>query len=209
MDVTSNGKGSDKKDDNFPPEEKEKTLSPLAMAAADWLEDEEDELATYWDRFDATKNSGKLSVDNKVQTKQTKEESPSRTTTDTTEQLLDRYFQRRGIDKAEETKYATQIRKATDAAVKASSAEEAIIVLEPIRQYLQFNTKIGGNAYFEIAQALDANGEDDKASYIYTRLAASPHADIRKKSREILSTSPREKRIYKKNVWNFFWNDIE
>jgi hypothetical protein len=84
MDVTSNGKGSDKKDDNFPPEEKEKTLSPLAMAAADWLEDEEDELATYWDRFDATKNSGKLSVDNKVQTKQTKEESPSGTTTDTT-----------------------------------------------------------------------------------------------------------------------------
>lgn len=186
----------------------EEKLSPLAMAAADWLEDEEDELEMYWNRFDDAKSSS-AGINNEsqdakgsIQSKQTSIKSD-----ETTEDRLDRYYESRGIDKREEKKYAPLILKAVESAKKAPSAEEALKELEPIRKYLQYNTKIGENAYFEVAQALDASGEEAEATVIYEQLAASFHADIRKKSRELLAKLPRPKRVYKKNVWKFFWND--
>jgi len=193
--------------------EKEKNLSPLAMAAAEWLEDEEDELTMYWDRFDFARGCDKSRTDdnNTVQNKQevNTQSSSSINFRETTEQRLDRYYEKCGIDKGEERKYAPLIHKAVESAKKAPSAEEALKLLEPIRQYLQFNTKIGGNAYFEIAQALDAIGDQESATVVYQQLADSPHADVRKKSRELLASSThRPKRVYKKNVWSFFWDEF-
>jgi hypothetical protein len=65
-----------------------KPSSPLAMAAADWLEDEKDELESYWNHFDAAKSSGRIITDNK-------ENVPIDRDTTTPEQLLERYYKRR------------------------------------------------------------------------------------------------------------------
>ena len=187
----------------------EKALSPLAMAAADWLEEEEDELAMYWDRFDAAKSNKSAKSESSVDIEENQRRiqgSTFGTEGKTTEELLDRYYESRSIDKGEERKYAKQIRDATEASKRAFSAEEAIRLLEPLQKYLQFNTKVGGNAYFELAQALDANEKEDEATEIYQQLASSPHADIRRKSREVLSKETRPKRVYKTNVWNLFWD---
>lgn len=182
-----------------------KGLSPLAMAAADWLEEEDDELAMYWDRFDAAK-SGTKSITGHEDHEDEDSLPVLSSNEKSTEQLLDGYYQRRGIDKGEEKKYAPLIRKATESSRKASSAEDALKIFKPVRQYLQFNTKLGGYAYLEIAKALDAIDDVNEATMIYEKLAASPHADIRKKSREMLSKVSRPKHEYKRNVWNFFWN---
>ncbi len=149
-------------DESFAPvQEETKALSPLAMAAADWLEEEEDELVLYWDRFDAARSSRSGNNDEEDDDEgQGRQQITSQNDEGaTTEQLLDRYYQGRGIDKKGGRKHGEQIRKATESAGRASSAEDAVKALEPVRPYLQFNTKAGGNAYFELAQALDASGE--------------------------------------------------
>ena len=106
-----------------------------------------------------------------------------------------------------ERQHSSHIKQAIEKSKKASSADEAMQLLTPIRKYLQYNTKLGGNAYFELAQALDANDQVDEATDIYERLASSPHAEIRRKSRELLAMgSSRRKRTYNKSVWNWFWD---
>mmetsp|Transcript_5197 Transcript_5197/g.7246 ORF Transcript_5197/g.7246 Transcript_5197/m.7246 type:complete len:265 (+) Transcript_5197:45-839(+) len=180
-----------------------KPLSPLAMAAADWLEEEEDELALYWDRYDVAKKSS---------SKEQPQSTPPQPLLDTdinttTEERLDRYYESRNIDRGVERQHATQIKHAIETSKKASSADEAIQLLTPIRQYLQYNTKLGGTAYFELAQALDASDQVDEATDIYEKLASSPHVDIRRKSRELLAMgTSRRKRTYSRNVWNWFWD---
>jgi hypothetical protein len=189
-----------------------KPLSPLAMAAADWLEEEEDELAMYWDRYDVAKKSNtSASSSSKQQPQSTPPPEPPPLDTEnnilSTEQRLDRYYESRNIDRGLERKHATQIKQAIEKSTKASSAAEAIQLLTPIRQYLQYNTKLGGNAYFELAQALDANDQLDEATDIYEELACSPHGEVRRKSRELLAMgSSRKKRTYNRNVWNWFWD---
>ena len=180
-----------------------KPLSPLAMAAADWLEEEEDELALYWDRYDVAKKSS---------SKEQPQSTPPQPLLDTdsnttTEERLDRYYESRNIDRGVERQHATQIKHAIETSKKASSADEAIQLLTPIRQFLQYNTKLGGNAYFELAQALDASDQVDEATDIYEKLASSPHVEIRRKSRELLAMgTSRRKRTYSRNVWNWFWD---
>lgn len=190
-----------------------KSLSPLAMAAADWLEEEDDELATYWTRYDVAKTSSD---------QRRRQSAPSLTNNDntldntdderrTTEELLDKYYESRNIDRGMERKYKKEIEDAIEkSSKKASSADEAIQALTPIQQYLQYNTKLGGRAYLELAQAYDANDQIDEATQIYERLALSPHVDIRKRSRELLSMPPlsRPKRTYNRNVWNLFWGNM-
>ena len=189
-----------------------KSLSPLAMAAADWLEEEEDELSKYWDRYDVAKTSSD----------QRPHPTPPPTNNDntldktndegrTTEELLDRYYESRNIDRGMERKYKKEIEDAIEkSSKKASSADEAIQALTPIQQYLQYNTKLGGRAYLELAQAYDVNDQIDEATKIYEQLASSPHADIRKRSRELLSMPPssRPRRTYNRNVWNLFWGNM-
>lgn len=189
-----------------------KSLSPLAMAAADWLEEEEDELSKYWDRYDVAKTSSG----------QRPQPTPPPTNNDntlldntnderrTTEELLDKYYESRNIDRGMERKYKKEIEDAIEKNNKASSADEAIQALTPIQQYLQYNTKLGGRAYLELAQAYDANDQIDEATKIYEQLASSPHVDIRKRSRELLSMPPlsRPRRTYNRNVWNLFWGNM-
>jgi hypothetical protein len=192
-----------------------KSLSPLAMAAADWLEDEDDELALYWDRFDATKR--RRSTDDAdggdAAPRPPQPGTASSASSDhdregaTTEQLLDRYHASRGIDKREDEKHAARIKAATASARGAASAEDALRNLEPMRRHLQYNTKVGGTAYFELAQALDASGDATEARGIYERLAASPHAELRRKARALLSQSSRPRRSYTANVWHLFWEN--
>ncbi|KAL7434429.1 hypothetical protein ACHAXM_004064 [Skeletonema potamos] len=180
-----------------------KPSSPLAMAAADWLEEEDDELAMYWDRYDVAMKSSTSSSSKQQQQPIPPPEEPNTTST---EERLDRYYESRNIDRGMERKHATQIKQAIEKSTKSSSAAEAIQLLTPIRQYLQYNTKMGGNAYFELAQALDANDQGDEATDIYEKLARSPHGEVRRKSRELLAMgSARPKRTYNRNVWNWFW----
>lgn len=207
VDGQSNSGENDTLPDDKVVENVVKSLSPLAMAAADWLEEEEDELAMYWDRYDvAKKNSNSI----KEQPLPSTPPQPRHDQDDddkTTEERLDRYYQSRNIDRGMERRHSTQIKQAIEKSKKASSADEAIQLLTPIRQYLQYNTKLGGNAYFELAQALDANGQEEEATDIYEKLACSPHAEIRRKSRELLAMgSSRRKRTYNRNVWNWFWD---
>ena len=208
---------SNSDENNTPPNDKVvesevKSLSPLAMAAADWLEEEEDELAMYWDRYDVAKKNSNSSKEQPLpSTPSQHDQDDDDDDATTTEERLDRYYQSRNIDRGIEQQHSTQIKQAIEKSKKASSADEAIQHLTPIRQYLQYNTKLGGNAYFELAQALDANSSqeevDDEATDIYEKLACSPHAEIRRKSRELLAMgSSRRKRSYNRNVWNWFWD---
>ena len=177
------------------------------MAAADWLEEEEDELAMYWDRYDVAKKSSDSKEQALLSTQPQQNQDDDDDDTTTTEERLDRYYQSRNIDRGIERQHSTQIKQAIEKSKKASSADEAIQFLVPIRQYLQYNTKLGGNAYFELAQALDANGQVEEATDIYEKLALSPHAEIRRKSRALLAMgSSRRKRSYNRNVWNWFWD---
>ena len=183
------------------------------MAAADWLEEEEDELAMYWDRFSVAKTSSDQRPRPQPTSPPTNNDNTLDNTNDerrTTEELLDRYYESRNIDRGMERKYKKEIEAAIEkSSKKASSAEEAIQALTPIQKYLQYNTKLGGRAYLELAQAYDANDQIDEATNIYEQLASSPHVDIRKRSRELLSMPPssRPRRTYNRNVWNLFWGD--
>jgi hypothetical protein len=193
-----------------------KSLSPLAMAVADWLEEEEDELSKYyWDRYDVAKTSSDQRPQPQPTSPPTNNDNTllDNTTGErrTTEEILDKYYESRNIDRGMERKYKKEIEAAIEkSSKKASSADEAIQALTPIQQYLQYNTKLGGRAYLELAQAYDANDQIDEATKIYERLASSPHDDIRKRSRELLSMPPssRPRRTYNRNVWNLFWGNM-
>lgn len=189
------------------------------MAAADWLEEEEeDELSMYWDRFDAAKaasktNGGEQATDGAVQVS-AGQSTPTSTFDDnnvdmSTEKLLERYHESRGINKEKERKYGVQIELATRSAKRASSASEAIRILNAVLPYLQYNTKLGGKAYLELAQALDANGDEGAATEIYRELATSPHGDVRRQAREMLTCGAalnRPKRQYRRGIWEILWN---
>ena len=189
------------------------------MAAADWLEEEEeDELTMYWDRFDAAKAASKTNVGEQAKDRAVQVSAGQSTPTSTkggndanlsTEELLERYHESRGINKEEERKYGAQIEEATRSAKRASSASEAIRILDAVRPHLQYNTKLGGRAYLELAQALDANGEEDAATDIYRELATSPHGDIRRQAREMLACDAplnRPKRQYRRGIWEMLWD---
>jgi hypothetical protein len=94
------------------------------MAAADWVEEEEDELSKYWERFDDAKRVERTSTsaDGNSMPRRVDEQG----STGTTEQLLDSYYRSRGIDKEAETKHRSTIENAVNEASKAASAEEAV-----------------------------------------------------------------------------------
>ena len=105
-------------------EGEQKGMSPLAMAAADWLEEEEDELSKYWERFDDAKRVDRtITSTDAISRPRTFDEQGL---TGTTEQLLDSYYRSRGIDKEAETKHRSTIENAVNKASKAASAEEAV-----------------------------------------------------------------------------------
>jgi hypothetical protein len=124
-----------------------KAQSPLAMAAQEWLEDDdEDELFAYWDRFDEKKSDAKMESKSNVFEMS---DAPAVDRSLSTDELLDQYYKGRGIDKRVENKHRNEIQKALNAAKMAKSAREAVRFLEEVRPWLQTNTKLGGDALLE------------------------------------------------------------
>lgn len=200
--------------------QEKKPMSRLAMAAADWLEEEEDELSNYWNKFEEAKSnsntnvsgssgssgsdsgsSSTISSTNNESSNQQKQQQQL-----TTQERLDKYYKGRGIDKKFETKYANEIKKAIQKANQASNASEAIQILIKVRPYMQPNTKLGGEALIELSQAYRANGEDDEVGVIYELLKSNPHLDVRRRMRQIIENPSRYRKEYgkNKNLWNSF-----
>lgn len=170
---TPSPEDSTRSDKNSTSTEKDETTqlkpkSRLAQLAEDWLEEEEDELQTYWERFDENKNkiqSKEVQIkENEVKRLEGEEGDKDEFSTLTTEQRLERYFDRRGINKAKERKYAVQIKEAITTAQNAKTPEAAIEALDGVRAWLQVNTSLGGMALYELAVALwQRDGVPDEA----------------------------------------------
>lgn len=180
------------------------------MAAADWLEEEEDELLSYWDRYDAAKsNSGTASADGN---KSSAASSVSAETDLSTEERLDRYFESRGIDKSTEKKHAPEIESAVSYATNsASSASEAIAALEKVRPYLQVGSKLGGTALLELAyayQAAASDQEDYEGEYkeiCNAIIETNPLRELRLRAKQLLEEPTRYGKKYdKKGLWGSF-----
>jgi len=177
--------------------------SPLAMAAQDWLEDDDDddELYSYWNRFDEKKSDAKTGEKAKAL------DIPNFPAVDrslSTEQLLDQYYEGRGIDKRVENQHKEEIQKALDSATKAKSAKEAVNMLEAVRPWLQSNTKLGGKALLELGEAYEADGNVNEANTIFESLQSNPQTDIKRRARYLLSESSRAPKKYGDDIWNIF-----
>ena len=179
---TINNSNDSSSDDNEEENEtsvapKTKKLSPLAMAAADWLEEEEDEWGQYWNKYETskqnkdTKKSGATSLDstNAFGTIDVSDSIGNRTT----EELLDDYYETMGIDKKSERYHQKEIESALQYAKSQkkggtntipSNIKTIIQKLEQVRPYLQPNTQLGGQALMELATAYyyDSNLDDDE-----------------------------------------------
>jgi hypothetical protein len=179
-----------------------KPQSRLARLAEDWLE-EEDELQLYWERFD----------------EKTKQEEPLPATTIydaddkslTTEQRLERYYDRRGISKRCEQEHAQEIKEALDKAQLAATPEQAIAFLEQVQPWLQINSKLGGTALLELAIALWQRDEiPDEA--LCQELLGNLH--VRRQVQQLLKNDGPPKRRSESSLWqgmlfdnqNTWWN---
>ena len=131
-----------------------KNKSRLAQLAEDWLEEEaEDELMSYWDRFDTNRVSSAGETKTfMIQKNATATEAEELALT--TEERLERYFDRRGINKALEAQYASDIEAAIRQAQRAGTPGEAMNALREVQPWLQANTRLGGQALYELAVAL-------------------------------------------------------
>mmetsp|Transcript_32025 Transcript_32025/g.47115 ORF Transcript_32025/g.47115 Transcript_32025/m.47115 type:complete len:203 (+) Transcript_32025:210-818(+) len=160
-----------------------KKMSRLAMAAADWMEEEEDELNLYWERYDNAKQSKTPKPD---LTNVPNDESTT-TSALSTEELLNRYFQKFGIDKRTEKEHVDEILRALEIAnAVTTQPTQAIRVLEEVRPYLQIKSRLGGNALLELGAAYEDNDEYDKARDIYESLKENPERDIKGRVRTAL-----------------------
>ena len=193
-----------------------KPMSRLAMAAADWMED--DELQTYWDRYDAAKSNSSNGNKNRDNMRSTTSVVKSAQEDEilTTEERLDRYFQSRGIDKSLEKKHAKDIKRAaTYAAKSASGALDAIQTLEQVRPYMQVGSKLGGTALLELAYAYQAHSEneekgndkyeDEFREICYSIIDKNPLRELRLRAKQLLEDPKRHGRKYeKRSFWKSF-----
>lgn len=185
----------------------EKPMSRLAMAAADWMEEEEDELTMYWERFDAAKSDKDRKLETQSQAPLSSDKGDDNSTSLSTEELLDRYYEGRKIDKKTEQKHSNEIEEAiVFASVSASSAMEAIQKLETVRSYLQVGSKLGGTGLLELAQAYQANGDESEASEIFHLLVQyNPQRDIRFRAKQLIENPSTNKKEYgRKGFWATF-----
>lgn len=182
----------------------DKPKSRLALLAEDWLEEEEDELTSYWERFDENKN-GNVSADSKSLPFASPDSLPnivddSSSEALTTEERLERYYDSRGINKKKEEQFKSNIEFAIDAARKAATAEIAIAELEKVQPYLQVNSKLGGSALYELVIALwERDGRPDED--LIEKLMGNVHV-----RRELQQLMKRGKPPTRQN--NSMWQDI-
>lgn len=186
-----------------------KPMSRLAMAAADWME-EEDELQSYWDRYDTAKSTS--NKDAEIKNAPSASDLSQEDETLTTDERLDRYFQSRGIDKSIEKKYASNIENAIKHANSASSSLDAIQSLEKVRSYMQIGSKLGGTALLELAYAYQAysneegNEYEDKFREICNDIIEkNPLRELRLRAKQLLEDPKRYGKKYeKRNFWKAF-----
>ena len=179
-----------------------KSKSRLAMMAEDWLEDEEDELELYWNKFEESKTSGitttrkEDTATSSASSNNANEHTKEKENNMTTQELLDRYLQSRGIDRTSEQEQVENIEQAIQRAKRARTAVEACQILEQVRSALQYQTRLGGQALLLLAHAYMALVEDDEdemtkngkeqALDICEGLALSPHKDIQRDVKDLL-----------------------
>ena len=191
----------------------DKPKSRLALLAEDWLEEEEDELTSYWERFDENKN-GNTSTDSKSSSFASSDSLPnivddSSSEELTTEERLERYYDSRGINKKKEEQFKSNIEYAIDAARKAATAEVAIVELEKVQPYLQVNSALGGTALYELAIALwQRDGRPDED--LIEKLMGNVH--IRRELQQLMKRGKPPTRQNQKSMWqdifnpNSWWN---
>ena len=188
--TTNNGDDSIPNDDDDVEENEKsvapketKKLSPLAMAAADWLDEEEedDEWGQYWDKYETSKqNKDTITSDKSIW-----DSSSAIGNIDkrngignlTTEELLDNYYETMGIDKKTERYHQKEIESALQYAKSQkkggttipSNTKTIIKKLEQVQPYLQPNTQLGGQALIELATAYYYhyyNRDDENDSFV-------------------------------------------
>lgn len=191
----------------------DKPKSRLALLAEDWLEEEEDELTSYWERFDENKN-GNISADSKSSSFASPYSSPnfvddSSSEELTTEERLERYYDSRGINKKKEDQFKSNIEYAINTARKAATAEIAIAELEKVQPYLQVNSKLGGTALYELAVALwQRDGRPDEE--LIEKLMGNTH--IKRELQQLMKRGKPPSRQNQNSMWqdilnpNSWWN---
>jgi len=191
----------------------DKPKSRLALLAEDWLEEGEDELASYWERFDENKK-GNVSTDSKATSfaspgsyKNIVDDSSSEALT--TEERLERYYNSREINKKKEEQFKSNIEYAINAARKAATAESAIVELEKVQPYLQVNSKLGGTALYELVIAMwQRDGIADEE--LLEKLMGNVH--IRRELQQLMKLGKPPSRQNQSSMWqdilnpNSWWN---
>lgn len=196
-------------------EESNKPKSRLALLADDWLEEEEDELQMYWERFEANKEESGKQTEVVAPKNDDSATEGGVSNNLTTEQRLERYFDRRGIHKASQRKYASQIEQAIATARSAPTPEQSIAALAEVQPYLQVRTRLGGMALYELALALwQRDGEPDEAFHLVRELLeknANPH--VQQKVQQLARRETPPKRSPSTNTFwqgfldsNQWWN---
>mmetsp|Transcript_48637 Transcript_48637/g.58667 ORF Transcript_48637/g.58667 Transcript_48637/m.58667 type:complete len:228 (-) Transcript_48637:118-801(-) len=185
------------KDDNE--DSKPKPKSRLALLAEDWLDEEEDELQQYWERFDA--KSPQLGTTTSRQGRE--EEKEASLPALTTEQQLERYYDLKGINLRKEKEYATEIQAAIRKAQTVSTPEQAIAALEVVTPYLQVNTQLGGTALIELFIALWQR-DDEPNEDLCAQLLGNLH--VKGRLQQLLRDDQPPKRISTDSFWGGLFN---
>lgn len=173
------------------------------MLAEDWMaEEEEDELADYWERFEDNKvNRQQIETNGEELISNANDYDPEHLTT---EERLEQYFDQRGINKQKENQHATEIQHAIDKATQILDAgrppAQAIQILQTVRPWLQANTRLGGNALLQLAVALWQNDEREGALLLCDELKQNRH--VRQQVVTFLEEGPSS---LKKGGKSSFW----
>ena len=192
-------------------DEKKKPSSRLAMLAEDWLDDEDDdeddELLSYWGRFEDRVIKQPSSTSSE-EVRGNDENDGTIDSSITTEERLDRYYDSRGINKRQERKHKTKIEQALDKAfgstsssssgsstAAASSLSQAIRILEDIQPLCQVNTRLGGQTLIELALLYWENEQYDMSLKVLQSLLQNTSIErsyVRKLIKQLQSgkTSP-------------------
>jgi hypothetical protein len=78
-----------------------------------------------------------------------------------TEQRLERYYDRRGINKEKEEDHATSIQEAVQTAKKAATSEQVLTAFQKVRPWIQVNTRLGWSSSMEESRIGPENRSDN------------------------------------------------
>ena len=162
--------------------------SRLARLAEDWLmEEEQDELVSYWQRFDEKTTTRADPASAAPSSSTTADESIVQSSL-TTEERLERYLDSRGIRRKEEQLHQQEIETAIQLAQKATTPQEALLALEAVQPWLQVYTRLGGLALMEyiIAQWQSDPKWIDQEQELCQALLQNPHEIVVSKMRQLL-----------------------